>query len=140
MGQPKRTFDAATIKYISLFSSVTHADVRDLVIHGDAFLFIVAPSQVGRAVGKQGANVKKISAMLKKPVHIIEYSDNVCQFIGNMLYPERPDGITEEDGIITIHAPDARIKGKIYGRDRTRLKFVADVVKRQFPVKELKVV
>ena len=65
---------------------------------------------------------------------------HTCQFIGNMLYPERPDGITEEDGIITIHAPDARIKGKIYGRDRTRLKFVADVVKRQFPVKELKVV
>lgn len=131
-------YSSDLMKYISLFESVTGAKVRDCIVNEDV-IFVVHENEMGRAIGKQGSNIKRIEGILKKKIRLVESSNDVSQFIQNLIYPIRAQEIKEEDGMVTIYGSDTKTRGMLIGRDKHKINSINDIVKRYFKIKEVKV-
>lgn len=129
------SYDMETIRHINLFEKITRSHVKDCFKVDENLVFIVQPGQLRFALGKQGANVKKISSILKKNIRVYEFNPTPEKFISNLLYPIRPKQIVREDDTIIIKPNDIKEKGQIFGREKTNLKRIQDIVSKYFPVK-----
>ena len=125
------------MQYISIFESLTAAKVKDCIVN-EQILFIVNENDMGKAIGKHGSNVKRIENMMKKKIRLVEFNDNIAQFVQNLIYPIKAKEIKEENGIVSIYCDDVKSKGMLIGRDRHNINFVNDVVKRHFGINEIK--
>ena len=132
-------YDSELIKLITLFESMTGARVKDCVAD-DKLTFIVEENEMGKAIGKSGANIKKLENALKKRIKVIEFSGDVIQFVRNMAYPSEVAEIKNDDGIVTINGKDTNTRAMIIGRNRQNLNQINDITKRYFDVKEIKVI
>jgi len=132
------TFDMETMKLISLFQAITRASVKDCFENSE-LVFIVGEGEIGKAVGKQGSNVKRISSALKRKIKIVEFNHQLSQFIKNLVYPLRVEKVDEAEGIITLTAQDIQTRGYLIGRGGSSLRKLEETVKRHFPIKEIKV-
>jgi len=118
------------IEHMQLFSRICHATAKDVLYEGGAITFIVAQGQVQKALGKDRANLLKLERMLKKPVRFISFHADPVKFIKNLLYPLRVASITRDDDVVVIESGDARIKGKIFGREKSNLLRMQELVKK----------
>ncbi len=132
-------YDSDVIKLITLFESMTGAKVKDL-IQGDRLTFVMEENEMGKAIGKNGANIKKMEFQLKKKIRLVEFNGDIAQFIRNFIHPLEVADVKEENGIVTINGKDISTRAMIIGRERQNLSNMLDVVKRYFDVKEIKVV
>lgn len=128
------------MKFISLFESLTRAKVKDCISGETQLIFIVDENEIGKAIGKNGINVKKISNIVKKPIKIAEFSPDVVQFIKNFIYPVQVKDIVNENGVITITGIDTKTKGMLIGRESKNLNNLKDIVRRYFSIEDIKVV
>jgi len=134
----KIKYDAEIMKLMALFESMTRAKLKDCILD-ERLLFIVEENEIGKAIGKKGSNIKRLENMLKKRIKVVEFSDDVIQFIKNLLYPLQTSGIENNDNIISIQA-DTKTKSLIIGRDQKNLKNLISIVKRFFDIQEIKVI
>ncbi len=133
-----RKLDAQTMQTMMFFEKVTGARLKDYL--PERSLFIVDQGEMGRAIGKNASTIKRVEQLLNKKVELVEFNENVGLFIKNLTHPAEIEGFDELDGVITIRARDVRSKGLIFGRERSKLALLKDVVKRHFAVKEIRVV
>ncbi len=75
------------IRLLSAFQSLTGVYARDCIIGEDHVVFLVDERYVGKAVGKNGSNVKKLQDALQKRVDIVGFSDDVQRFLKNIFHP-----------------------------------------------------
>lgn len=132
-------YDVDSMKFMSLFESITKAKLKDCVVRDNFILFIVQPGEIGRAVGAKGVNVRKLERLLKKRVKIVEFDPEPVNFIKNLIHPLKVKEITEEDGVYTLVPVDLKTRGMLIGRNASHLRAYEEVIKRYFPVQELKV-
>ena len=133
-----RSFDAQTLKIIVFFEKVTGARLKDYL--PEHSLFIVEQGEMGKAIGRNAANVRRIEQLLKKGVQLVEFNGNLGQFIKNIVHPAEILTVEEQDGIVTLRGRDMKSKGMIIGREHSKLNLLKEIVKRHFPVKDIKVV
>ena len=131
-------YDASVMKYMSLFESVTRARLKDCIM-GEKVIFIVEEGEMGKAIGKHGANVKMLESMLKKSIRVIEFNNNITEFIGNLISPIRPKALEAAEGGVVITANDMKTRGMLIGRDRKNVEQVKEIVGRYFGNIEIKV-
>ena len=131
-------YNSDVMKLMSLFESLTGAKLKDCIAN-DNVMFVVEQSEMGKAIGKKGSNIKRIENLLKKSVRLIEFNDDASKFVANLIYPAKADDIKEEEGVVSIYAADTKTKGSIIGRDRHRINMVNNIAKRYFDIKEVKV-
>lgn len=129
-----------TINNINLFENLTMAKVKDCWQEDGRLIFLVEEGYVKIALGKNNSNVYRISKILKKEIKIIAFSDDVCKFVANLIYPNKADEIKLEENNVLIVAADNVIKGRIFGRSRENLKKINSIVKNYFKINEVKVV
>jgi len=127
-----------SIQQINLFENVTGAKVKDC-INDEELIFIIEEGNIKRALGKDNANIKKLESLLKKNIKLIAYSKDVIKFVINLIYPIKPDNIDLKDDVIYITINDAKLKGRVYGRGRERLKKLELIIKKYFNIKEIKI-
>lgn len=125
--------DLKTMGYISVFEKYTHAIVKDCFLTGNVLVFVIKEGQIGKAIGKKGINIKNLSKKFKKPLRIIEFSDNIEKFVKNLIYPVKTH-IEKRGNKIVIATEDTKTKGFLFGRDKSKLKDMQEVVKRYFDV------
>ena len=133
-------FNIDIIKYISLFEKITRTKVKDCIESEQGLVFIVVQGQIGKAVGKQGANIRRLEGLFKKKVKIVEYSDDLIEFVRSYIMPLRADSIREEEDIIIMTSTDTKTKGLMIGKNAQNLRKLEEVSRRYFDVKEIKVV
>ncbi len=75
------------IQYLSLFSKVTGAYAKDCLVGRNSVVFVVGQGEMGAAIGKKGANVKKLEQTLGKHVELVEFAPDPVQFIKNIFSP-----------------------------------------------------
>lgn len=89
MAEVKLTEDC--MRLISQFESLTGAGSRDCVIdeRNGRLIFVVNPGDMGLAIGKKGASIKKASETMGKKIEVVEYNSNPEQFIKNCFLPAK---------------------------------------------------
>jgi transcription termination/antitermination protein NusA len=136
----KIIFNNDIIKYMSIFTNVTNTDLKDCIDTKGRLIFIVDENQIGKAIGKQGINVRKLEDRLKRKIKIIEYSKDAIQFIKNVVYPNKVRDIENQDNTYMITPMDSFNRGLLIGRNAVNLREYESIVKRYFEIKELRVV
>jgi len=135
----KKVYDADLIKVMTMFESVSGVSVKDCISTEQMMVFVVTEGEIGRAVGKGGANVRKLERLLKKKVKVIEFSDSLESFIRKVVSPYEVTDIIEGDGVYTLIPKDLKTRGMLIGRNASHLRFYESIIQRFYPVKELKV-
>ena len=131
-------YDSDLMKLMTLFESMTGAKVKDCIAN-EKLIFVMEENEMGKAIGKNGVNIKRMENMLKKKIKLVEFSSDVLQFVKNVIYPIEVSGIIQEDNIIKIHGKDTSTKAMLIGRERQNINHLSDIVKRYFNIKEIKV-
>ena len=134
----KAKYNSDSMKLITLFESMTGAQVKDCIVN-EKLLFVIEENEMGKAIGKNGIHIKKLESMMKKRIRLVEFSNDVVQFIKNLAYPIEILNIENNDGTVTIFGKDANTRAMIIGRERQNINHIANIVKRYFDINELKV-
>lgn len=124
---------------MSFFSALTGSQLKDCFEVEEMIYFVVEPGQIGKAIGKGAANVKKLQEKLNKKIRLVEFNPDLIKFVTNLTYPFKVDAITEENGLIKIKSQDYQTKALLIGRNAKNLKTMTNVVKRYFTINEIKV-
>lgn len=136
----KIVYDINAMKFMSLFENVTRARLKDCIIKDNMVLFIVQPNEISKAIGSKGGNVRKLENLLKRKVRIAEFAEEPVNFIKNLIHPLQVREITEKEGTYVLTPVDLKTRGMLIGRNASNLRSFEEVVKRYFPVKEIKVI
>ncbi len=132
-------YDTQLIKKVALFEEQTGAKVKDAFYYRDKLTFVVQAGEMGKALGRNKSNVKKLQNMMNEKIKIVEYDDDLLDFIVNFLNPLDIQDISEEEDIVTIRGGDTKTNGLIIGRGGKNLRELEDVVNNYFDVEEIKV-
>ena len=135
----KIKYDSEMIKLMAFFESMTGAKVKDCISDGK-LIFIVEENNMGKAIGKNGANIKRLESALKRKIKLAEFSDDVLQFVRNLVYPADVAEIKNDNGSVTIRGRDTNTKAMLIGRDRQNINSISGIVKRFFDIREIKVI
>jgi len=138
-------FTSKEMRFISLFESVTGANVKDCIVNEEQsrVIFVVKEGEIGMAIGRGGRNIHTLEKMTGKKHEIIEYSERPAQFIKNALKPamvkevritERLNGKTM--AVVTVNPRDKGVAIGKNGRNAERLRFLA---KRYFQIENVSI-
>ena len=136
----KVVFDVNALNTMKLFDRITRASLKDCIIEEERIIFVVSEGELGKALGKQAMNIKRLLETLKKKIKIVEFSSDKLKFISNFIHPLKVDSITEQDGIVMLESHDTKTKGLLIGRAAQNLRKLEEYVRRYYDVKEIKVV
>jgi transcription termination/antitermination protein NusA len=127
---------------MSFFTKITRVAPKDCFEDNFKTLtFVVPHDQLGRALGKKAANVKKLEKLLKRRLRLIGWHQEVIQFVRHLIHPLRPATVEEEGNIIYIKDNDKKTKSLLIGRNAQNLRNTEAIVQRYFSdITEIKVV
>jgi N utilization substance protein A len=142
---PEIKLSSDELSLMSMFQGMTGATARDCVIDEkrDRVIFVVAQGQMGLAIGKEGASVKKIERAVRRSVEVVEWADDVEGLVKNALgaksvqegrVSERPDGTKA-----VVVVVDSRKKGAVLGLGGKNAEKVRLLARRYFDVSNLQI-
>lgn len=129
------------ILYMNALESVSGVNAKDCLLRDNVISFVVKPGDVGRAIGKNAANVKNISNRVKKKVEILEYCDTIESFLKKALYNAGMEKIEvkEVDGKkIFFTSVGSEDKSKILS-NTSRLRRIKEIAKRNYGIDDIRI-
>ena len=136
------SFDIQSLHFMKRFSSVTRVGPQDFFEYNGILFFVVTHDLVAQAVGKGGVHAKLLAKNFKKPVRIVARATRE-QFLRDLIAPLNPDRIyadEQQSAILVVEARDRKTKALLIGRNASTLRSLEHLVRRHFPVQEIKVV
>lgn len=133
-----KVITADIIGYINLFENVTRARVKDCYQGHESLIFIVYEGEAGKAIGKQGENIKRLTGLMKKRIKVVEFNSDPLRFVSNMILPFKAEVRFEDEKTVIIQGHGAKFKQAVLGPERKNLKELQTIVSNYFSV-ELKV-
>ena len=144
MPEIKYTID--DLNFMKLFQAVTGVYPRD-IIHDDKFnriLIVVDKGNMGPSIGKNGQNITYIKKITGKDVVVVEYSDNINEFIRGLIGQNVNFNITETtnpNGTKTITiSVNPESKGIVFGAKGQNIEKIKLLLKRYFNVSHVRVI
>lgn len=136
-----KTFDLELLKLINFFEDFTGAAVKDAFYDtNDKLTFVVEPGNIGKAVGKGAATLKKVEEKLGQRIRVAEYSDDKLEFIKSLVAPLTLVRIEEDDdGVVYLEGKDQKTTGLLIGKHARNLRNLESMVRRYMPVEEIRV-
>lgn len=124
----------------SIMEKITGALVKDCFKgDDDVFYFVVATGHMGKALGKKAINVKKVQDAIGKKIRLIEFRDDVTEFVKNVVAPLKLDDVNLDGNQIIIKTGNKKTKSLLIGRGGKTLNLINRAVKRFFDVNEVKI-
>ena len=123
------------MKCIAAFETETGAVVKDCLLTDSAVAFIVKEGDLGRAIGKKGANITRIRQLFARQVLVFEDSENMEQFIRNLFgsIPVKNINVHEKmDSKTAFVSVDEKDRGSAIGRNGERIKVGRALLQRRF--------
>jgi len=128
-----RSFNSEIIGYINVFESITKTNVKDCYVDKH-LVFIVEQGEIGKAIGKNGSNVKRVSNLFKKSVKIVEFNKNVEEFVKNLILPIKSKAYKEGEGVVVLELGSVANRASVLGKNRRNIKELNEIVKKYFNV------
>ena len=133
------TYSQDIMGFMTFFESMTRTRLKDcLVDNNSQIIFVVEKGLTGKAIGKNGANAKRLENALKRKIKIVEFNPLPIEFIRGLISPLKAE-VSEEGSTIVLQSSDRNTKSMLIGRDARNLKNYESIVKRYFD-KTIKVV
>ncbi|ADB58042.1 NusA-like transcription termination signal-binding factor [Archaeoglobus profundus] len=128
-----------SIRYLTLFESLTGASVKDCIVQDDKVIFVVKKGDMGLAIGKGGINVERAREIIGKKIEIIEHSDNPEEFIANIFKPIKVNvKIIEKGGKkIAIVSVNPQYKGLVIGKGGKNINKAKELAKRHHDIDDV---
>lgn len=142
-----QTLDTNSIMQMSLFEKITRSKVKDCFDNKKLLTFVVQNGEMSKAIGKKGANVKKLESLFKKKLRIIEYNPDITKFIQNLCYPNEVTKVEYSEQMLwdkekraaIITPASLKSRGFIIGKEAANLRTMEEVVRRYFKIDEIRV-
>src|SRR3990167_1760189 len=132
----KVTLDQNAIQSMNIFQTLTGASVVDSISEDDEIYFVIAQGQYGSTVGKNGSKIKNAERVFKKNIKVFEYSENLEEFIKNIIPGVMEFSVKEKMVLVKIKPAD---KAKVIGKGGKNVKIINKFLQRLFDMEELKV-
>jgi len=135
------TIDMKLMRYINLFSKISRVNTTNCFVYNNVIIFAVPRDKVSQAIGKRGANMKKVGEAFQKKVKVIPMPkgrEEMKNFIENIVSPVGFNKIEIKDNNVTISAGKLN-KAALIGRGRAREKELGEILKRVFGVATVRV-
>ncbi|MHA2142177.1 MAG: NusA-like transcription termination signal-binding factor [Candidatus Thorarchaeota archaeon] len=119
---------------IATFERITGASAVDVVRDddGERIIFVVREKQLGKAIGRGGANVKAAADAFGRTIDVVEIADSPEEFVKSALAPARVEEvkiIIHRDGnrvaSVTVKSEDRGIAIGREGRNVARARILA---------------
>lgn len=140
MGSVRITDEAR--RMLALFEDETGATATDCVVDEthDRVLILVAPGEMGQAIGPGGRNVERAERKLGREVKLVEDADAPGAFVANALAPAAVLNVTiseggdEDDRVAYVEVNDADA-GVAIGADGENIDAARLLAERHFDVR-----
>ncbi len=123
------------IQALAVFERATGTYARDCIKDGDSIYFVVENGKMGSAIGKGGANIKKVREKLKLNVKVFEYAENPREMIKKMIPSATSVEIKGDEALVSI---PPKAKSAVIGPRGKNIKAIKELLKRHFNIKNLK--
>ena len=131
----KQKLNLKLIGYLSTFEKVTRTNAVDFFENKGQLIFLTEEGTIKKAVGKGGANIKRLSYMLKRTIKIIELSEDPNKFLLSLIYPIKPATMEKTDTMINVRLNSSDEKARIIGRASSNLEFINSLLERHYGLK-----
>lgn len=121
------------IELLNLLEQTTGARAVDVLVLPDTIVFLVKKGDLGRAIGRQGANITRLSHRLKKRVEVVEYSEELNEFLKNLFKPIELEEVKKEGETVYLKVP-TKDKGRVIGRGGEKVNRARALLERHFQV------
>lgn len=134
------TISEDDMRLITQFENLTGAGARDCVVDEkfSRILFVINPGEMGLAIGKKGASVKKASDAFGKKVEVVEYNPDKVQFLRNCFLPVQIQTVTfeqnEEGDEVAYIEVQAEDRGLAIGKEGKNIIKAKKLAFRQFDI------
>lgn len=118
---------------MKLFGTVCGSNAVDCFNAEDATIFVAQTGKTGKAIGKNGANIKKLKSALNTEVKVIETSDSLEKLVSNFLFPIKAKAIQNENSIVKIKFSSSRERRALLNNNQKELKKLKITVSRYYP-------
>ena len=134
--------DADVLGLSSLLEKIAGVRVKDCFKDesNETVYYVVETGDLGKAVGKGGVNIHRAQESLGKRVKVIEYRDNVIDFVRNIIYPLQVQEVAQEGETIIIKDSSTKTKSLLIGREGKNLKVLNRALKRFFKIEGVKII
>ena len=122
---------------------MTGAMVKDCIIDEEnaKITFVVKNGDMGLAIGKKGSTVSKVQKAVDKGVEIIEHSEDMTEFVKNLVAPARVNNIkvlqNENKEILATVIADTTNKRIAIGKNGHNIERAKLLAKRQHNISNI---
>ncbi len=120
------------LQLMNAFESITHARVVDCFEAEDSIVVLVKKGELGKAIGKAGANISNARKRLGKNIAVFEDADTPREFVEKACHPVKASPAIDADSI-KIDVPRGQ-RENISGR---QIRIVKELIKRKLDVSEV---
>jgi len=123
------------LKCLTTFEETTGAYATDCLLSENGIIFVIKSGDLGKAIGKKGANINRARTAFGRPVFIVEEAADIEQFIRNLFgtIPIRNINIHEKNdsktAFVTVDDSD---RGVAIGKNGDRVKLNRAILLRKF--------
>jgi len=142
-----KTFDMQLMRYMNLFSGVARVSAKHCFIYNNTVVFVVPGAFVQRAIGKDNANLKRLSEIVGKRIRVLAEPfgmKDLTHFVSVLVSPiifEKLDvsenEAKEKEAVITTGGREA--KAMLIGRGRARETELKSILDQYFGIKHLRI-
>jgi NusA-like KH domain protein len=136
------TIDMKIMRYINLFRKISGISTRNCFIYNNVIIFAVPKNAVSRAVGKNGANMRKIGEILRKKIKVIEMAekkDELERFVLDIVSPVGFNKLELKNDCVMISA-GRQSKASLIGRGRQREVELKNILSKCFGIKKVRII
>ena len=128
---------------LSAFQKITHITAYDCIddTERDRIIFVVNKGDLGLAIGKGGATIKKLINSIKRHIELVEYNESPEDFIKNILGSKYVHEVRVnkrlDDSVQALVMIDAQNKGLVVGMEGRHIKKARLLASRYFGINHI---
>ena len=126
------------LRYLRALEDITGVNARDCVISKNKLVFLIPGKDLGKAIGKNGATVKRLAERIGKTVELMEYNQDPRAFVEKALGGIKAKNIelvNGEKNLIQVSL-DSENRKKMQN-NIGRLKRLKEIVKREYDIDDI---
>ncbi|MBU0953201.1 MAG: NusA-like transcription termination signal-binding factor [Nanoarchaeota archaeon] len=123
------------IRIIAAFEKITKVHARDCLVTENGVIFLVDAGKVGLAIGKEGAIIKKVSALLGKPVKVFAHAETPEELVKSMVASVKT---VERTGTIIVMTIPQKDRSVVIGKGGANINILKLLLKRHFGITDVR--